>query len=231
MQADRAGPVSDGVGALSALVKQYHQGERMIINRWKLKYKITKKKGGKRTSKGYRIRKFSLSEIGYASYQEYLASEDWKKIRKEKLEKFPVCLLCDKPSCQVHHLDYDSATLLGLEDRLLAALCDSCHEGIEFNHYKNGEKRTIENTNKAFRAAAKKTERGMKFLRNLEILAEFRSKNKIRLGAGIDHAKRHRKGNHKSKKCQHCEKNFARKNWIYCGKCVKENPELKSNRG
>lgn len=100
----------------------------------------------------YSRRNARLSELGYAGYQEYLASEEWAAIRRAKLKRFPQCLTCDHPASQVHHLSYDERTLLGLEPKQLVTLCDGCHRKIEFDEA--GEKRRLCDANKALRAMA-----------------------------------------------------------------------------
>jgi len=108
-------------------------------------------KSTKDTMGCYVRRNFKLSDLGYASYQDYLASEEWKRIRKRKLQRHPKCLLCDRPSCQVHHLSYDERTLLGMLSVLLVALCEECHHGIEFD---GNRKRTLEEANQELRRLA-----------------------------------------------------------------------------
>jgi hypothetical protein len=166
------------------------QGESMLIHGWKLKYKLKPKKKGKRTSKGYRIRKFSLTELGYVNYDQYLRSNDWKIIRADVLKNHPGCMLCSALASQVHHMDYDAQTLLGLEKRLLAPLCDKCHHIIEFN---KNEKRTLANANKMLRVMAKRTSSGKVLLKQLEVMAEERKQKGMRIGPGVDHAKRQRR--------------------------------------
>src|SRR5579864_6658801 len=77
--------------------------------------------------KCYEQRAKNLTEIGYASYQEYLKSDEWRAIRNAKLEKNPLCLICNNTASQVHHLSYDFSALLGLNRLGLVTLCDACH--------------------------------------------------------------------------------------------------------
>ena len=95
---------------------------------WNLK---AKRKPARKKMKCYQQRTERLSTVGYANYQEYLASDDWRAIRERKLRRHPYCLLCQAVACQVHHMDYHCGTLLGLRDHRLVTLCDKCHEGIE----------------------------------------------------------------------------------------------------
>ena len=68
------------------------------------------------------------------SYKKYLNSKEWKKRRKEVLEKKGnVCFVCrkDKKSLNVHHNQYTDSkgkTILGKErHKYLIPLCYSCH--------------------------------------------------------------------------------------------------------
>lgn len=160
----------------------------MLVNAWRLKYKLAPKKKGKRSSKGYRGRKFALSELGYDSYPAYLASDDWKAIRAEKLRDYPKCFLCPAPASQVHHLDYDARTLLGLEPRLLVTLCDGCHGGIEF---RGSEKRHLADANKELRRQAAGSGAGRKWLCMLARLREERKRLGIKQGPAFNHKRSH----------------------------------------
>lgn len=63
----------------------------------------------------------------YATYQDYLRSEDWSKKRKEALKYYGYkCRLCGNgKNLQVHHIHYDSVGSEGVLD--LTPLCDGCH--------------------------------------------------------------------------------------------------------
>lgn len=92
----------------------------------------------------YAKRDKHLSELGYASYDIYLSSDDWKGIRAKKLRHHKHCVLCDAIATQVHHLSYAPEVLLGLRHSLLVTVCDKCHIFIEFN---GDRKRTLEEAN------------------------------------------------------------------------------------
>lgn len=124
----------------------------MVVNGWRLKYlKARKRRPAKPKMECYQDRNGRISELGYRSYREYLASPDWRAIRDSRLRDFPRCLLCEKPACQVHHMDYGYPTLLGLIPALLVSLCDSCHECIEFA---DGHKRDLAAANSELRRRA-----------------------------------------------------------------------------
>lgn len=74
-----------------------------------------------------------VSNLGYASYSAYLESEDWQRIRDNVLRRHPLCLGCNRPASQVHHMRYDTTVLLGLIPQMLACVCESCHKAIEFD--------------------------------------------------------------------------------------------------
>lgn len=100
----------------------------------------------------YARRDGRLSELGYAGYQEYLKSDQWRQVRTRKLKRFPQCLVCERPAAQAHHMDYGFEVLLGLDDARLVSLCDGCHRLIEFAP--DGSKRRLCDANKELRRLA-----------------------------------------------------------------------------
>jgi len=111
------------------------------------------KQGSKRRPRMrcYEDRKEFLSALGYTSYPEYLASDDWKKIRERKLYKHPTCLICPNDATHVHHMSYVVAVLLGLKNELLVSLCETCHSRIEFD---GKRKRSLEEANRILKEKA-----------------------------------------------------------------------------
>lgn len=109
----------------------------------------------------YRQRNAKIGNLGYETYQKYLQSEEWKILRKQKLERYPLCLLCDKPASQVHHISYDYETLLGLFEYRLIQLCDGCHEKIEFT---GSRKNSLKEANAALFYLAGQTPRGQRWI-------------------------------------------------------------------
>ena len=95
--------------------------------------------------KGYHERNDRLSALGYVRYQDYLKSDDWKRIRDKKLAHHRDCKLCRGPSQVVHHVDYRYDTLLGLCPLMLVPLCHRCHERIEV--CPDGRKRSLDEAN------------------------------------------------------------------------------------
>lgn len=81
----------------------------------------------------YQQRNQRLSLLGYRNYEEYIKSEDWRKIRAKRLKDRPLCLLCSRLAEQVHHTSYADSVLLGLSNGALVSLCRECHCSIEFN--------------------------------------------------------------------------------------------------
>lgn len=70
----------------------------------------------------------------YASYQDYLASQDWKQRRARILKRDNYqCKICGTGmNLRVHHIRYPD--ILGEEpDEDLITVCDSCHEKIHSN--------------------------------------------------------------------------------------------------
>lgn len=110
----------------------------------------------------YEQRGEKLSNLGYAGYQAYLASDEWKTIRDEKLKRYPHCILCQCKATQVHHLDYGHRTMLGLRPWRLVQMCGDCHKSIEFD---GKRKRAIKEANRVLFETAAKTERGQSWIR------------------------------------------------------------------
>lgn len=66
----------------------------------------------------YRRRNKVLAGLGYASYEEYLASPLWAEIRGHKLAaEGRRCYACGKEATQVHHGSYSEMTLAGPLER------------------------------------------------------------------------------------------------------------------
>ena len=84
--------------------------------------------------RAYGARRRVLMALGFDSYDSYLASDLWRRIRNAKLEaEGRICYGCGAPDCrQVHHGDYERATLEGKAPHRLMVVCDSCHEASEF---------------------------------------------------------------------------------------------------
>ena len=81
----------------------------------------------------YRLRSQSLVDAGFASYDEYLASDLWSVIRARVMERDGhKCYACHRPCRCVHHITYGIEVLLGNRDDQLISLCGGCHKYIEF---------------------------------------------------------------------------------------------------
>lgn len=186
-----------------------------------VKYLKAKKKIGE-GKKCYEDRKTVLAQLGYATYQEYLAGEEWADIRAERLGKFPDCLLCGERANQVHHMEYSDRVLLGIERRLLVTLCGDCHKRIEWD----GEiKRSLEDANKTLRELA--FERGnARWLRMIKSIGKQKHRSKGKEGDTSSGPGFH-------PRCKVCLK-IIRKKQIKihgdrCAKC-KKNDALRCNR-
>lgn len=68
------------------------------------------------------------------NYQAYLASPEWKSIRRRVLKRDAnLCRLCGVKAQDVHHVSYEQAVMIGKKDGDLISLCHACHRGIEFD--------------------------------------------------------------------------------------------------
>jgi hypothetical protein len=60
--------------------------------------------------------------------EEYLNSEEWKKLRNTILDSCPECQCCGKSASDVHHMVYRNLVDIKVSD--LLPVCRSCHENI-----------------------------------------------------------------------------------------------------
>lgn len=83
----------------------------------------------------YHQRNTNLRAIGYRSYAKYLKSLLWRSIKKRVLRyRGLVCVRCAEEGNQIHHVDYDTDTLLGNRLGGMVVVCRECHEWIEHEH-------------------------------------------------------------------------------------------------
>lgn len=93
-----------------------------------------------------RLAKQGFADITVMDYEIYLRSTLWKKIRDwvQQRDDFS-CVICTRKKTSsrdefdVHHRNYDLATLEGRDETQLVTLCRLCHTKIE---YLNGKKRS-----------------------------------------------------------------------------------------
>mgnify|MGYP003349376232 len=91
----------------------------------------------------YKGRQKTLSELGFSSYAEYLASSMWRELRNKVLSHFRwKCFCCGGIATQVHHQRYHRNDLTGKRKKYLKAICGTCHEAIEFT-WRSNEKNDL----------------------------------------------------------------------------------------
>lgn len=89
----------------------------------------------------YKHRAKVLKRCGFESYQDYLSSELWTKIKEKQLRLNPDCHGCKRPATQIHHGRYTLLNLLGHSSDYLFSVCGACHFRIEFD--RDGKKRNV----------------------------------------------------------------------------------------
>lgn len=90
----------------------------------------------------YKVRDTILAQMGFESYQQYLGSEKWAKIRARAIKKnHGRCCRCGLQATQVHHSKYDRRTLSGQSLKHLWPVCRDCHEAAERSD--SGQKESI----------------------------------------------------------------------------------------
>lgn len=99
----------------------------------------------------YQSREIHLKEIGFGSYQAYLKSDLWKKVRSAVYKaKGDRCFRCSEKAEVIHHTRYHKNDLLGKTLLFLFPVCSKCHEYIEFS--KKGKKVDVNTANCRFGA-------------------------------------------------------------------------------
>src|SRR5438874_8725109 len=92
-------------------------------------------------SNEYLERNALLKELGYLSYQAYLASSLWYSIRARAYQFHgSSCRLCGARAEVIHHRGYGRAVMLGKSLNQLVPLCHACHQEVE---YYKGRKRSF----------------------------------------------------------------------------------------
>ncbi len=97
----------------------------------------------------YHDRDSLITALGYADYQDYLRSAEWKKIRAVVLRRYRYkCALCSSKAKAVHHITYSRAVLLGEDKAGLVPVCKQHHLIIEFDD--DREKRSLQEAKKTY---------------------------------------------------------------------------------
>jgi len=126
----------------------------------------------------YSVRNELLLSFGFRSYKHYLKSEEWSAIRSAVFAEYADCICCSHAAEVVHHVRYDSATLLGLHRLNLAPLCKACHEAMEVDE--NGEKGSLARANTVmFEMARKKDAKQLWIQRFLQERKQYKSKRGV----------------------------------------------------
>lgn len=103
----------------------------------------------------YEKRNQLLLDMGYTCYDDYLSSSLWQSIRARALYRYGgLCRFCLNSATEVHHLRYDSATLLGKTLTALVPLCRRCHHKLEFS--KRGRKYSLKVVQENYQELLKK---------------------------------------------------------------------------
>jgi len=82
----------------------------------------------------YKQRDAVLRDMGYESYDAYLRSPLWKRIRARLLKKCDTCV-CGAPATEFHHRSYKRRYLEGRGKiyKFIVPICRQCHAEIEFD--------------------------------------------------------------------------------------------------
>lgn len=93
----------------------------------------------------YNERDTLLLRLGFSSYDKYLSSALWKRIRERAYEIHgKKCRICGDDAEVLHHKNYKWEVMSGESVNGLAPLCHDCHYAIEFD---NNRKRSLDQAN------------------------------------------------------------------------------------
>lgn len=104
-----------------------------------------------RSGNTYLARYYALRELGFQTYEAYLQSKLWYKIKQRAhLLKGRKCVLClEETGNTIHHRRYSVADLSGETLEFLDPICRICHKRIEHDDY--GRKLTLQGANEKLR--------------------------------------------------------------------------------
>jgi len=107
----------------------------------------------------YQERNSLLSDLGFASYGDYLQSELWQKVRlaAKTLHGKRKCSLCAKKKrLEAHHYAYTAANLSGVSPEHIFFICSKCHRKVEFTR-RSRRKRPLHEAQSVFHQMMKKS--------------------------------------------------------------------------
>lgn len=81
----------------------------------------------------YLTRWLVIRTMGFKTYEEYLASDLWKRIRTKVLAAGKRCRKCHRRAVAVHHLSYRRNVMKGKDPTQLVPICKDCHTTLEFD--------------------------------------------------------------------------------------------------
>lgn len=73
-----------------------------------------------------------LKRLGWPNYDAYLASALWASVRSKVMTRDKSTCRCGSKASQVHHSKYTEANLKGVSLADMLAICDACHNSLEF---------------------------------------------------------------------------------------------------
>ena len=130
----------------------------------------------------YAVRNELLLSFGFKSYKQYLKSSEWAEIRAAVFAEYTECICCPSKAQVVHHVRYDSATLLGVHRLNLAPLCNACHELMEIDE--QGEKCSLARANTLMLEMARRKDAKQPWLQRFyKDRGRFKSKKRVDAGA------------------------------------------------
>ena len=83
----------------------------------------------------YKQRDEVLSQMGFPSYDDYLRSPLWARIRARVMKSCGELCICGQSATEIHHRSYKRRYMegRGKVTTFLTAICRKCHHFIEFD--------------------------------------------------------------------------------------------------
>ncbi len=143
-------------------------------------------------SSAYKARGFTLKEMGFRDYREYLKSRIWSGIRQQVASRCGRrCEACQTPGIEeFHHLRYDKSVLDGSDISGVIGLCAFCHDHAEF---KDGHKVDLDEANARLREIWRCVNRGESVLNLRKRLKKEDPANAQRVTEEIEEGRQNRK--------------------------------------
>lgn len=135
---------------------------------------------------------------------------DWEAVAREKMRRFPFCLLCDHDATRVYAMDRHSTVLRGDYPALLVTLCGDCFKRVMDSGCKPSQRNE-------WLTEEAKAEDKMTW-----VYAQLNERSRLLAKLGRREKYEKHKQVHRTIKCIACQKNTPKHKQTLCGPCKKD---------